>query len=94
VTIGVSNIQAGSGEGLGYAYSIHMGVSQQVYLANNPAVLIDSITWEGVWLGIASRGNLESKCSESLSRRLEEFVAVYQASLADDDPTSRASARR
>ena len=95
VTIGVSHIQAGKGEGLGYAYSIHLGVSQQVNLADNPAVLIDALTWEGVWLGIASRGNLQLKCAQGLSRRLDEFVAVYQAGLADEDPpTSRASVRR
>src|SRR5438270_12812638 len=35
VTVGVSDIRAGNGQGLGYAYSIHVSVSQQVYLAHN-----------------------------------------------------------
>jgi len=95
VTIGVSDIRAGNGEGLGYAYSIHLGVSQQVYLANNPSVLTDAVTWEGVWLGIASRGDLEARCAQTLARRLDEFVAVYQAGIAEEEQaTSRASARR
>jgi hypothetical protein len=95
VTIGVSDIRAGNGDGLGYAYSIHLGVSQQVYLANNPSVLTDAVTWEGVWLGIAARGDLGLKCTQSLARRLDEFVSVYQAGLAEEEqPASRASARR
>jgi hypothetical protein len=95
LTIGVSDIRAGNGEGLGYAYSVHLGVSQQVYLANSPNVLTDAVTWEGVWLGIASRGDLEVKCTQSISKRLDEFVAVYQAGLAEEEQTtSRASVRR
>src|SRR5438132_7815986 len=31
VAIGVSDIRTDKGEGLGYAYSIHLAVSQQVY---------------------------------------------------------------
>jgi hypothetical protein len=95
VTIGVSDIRAGNGEGLGYAYSIHLGVSQQVYLANSPNVLTDAVTWEGVWLGIASRGDLNNKCAQSIAKRLDEFVEVYQAGLAEEEQTtSRASVRR
>jgi hypothetical protein len=95
VTIGVSDIRAGNGESLGYAYSLHLGVSQQVYLANNPSVLTDAVTWEGLWLGIASRGELETTCAQSLSRRLDEFVAVYQEGVAEEElSAARASARR
>ena len=95
VTIGVSDIRAGNGQSLGYAYSIHLGVSQQVYLAHNPNVMTDAVTWEGIWLGIASRGDLETKCAQSLAKRMDEFVEVYQAGLDDEEPsTSRASARR
>jgi hypothetical protein len=94
VTIGVSDIRAGNGAELGYAYSIHVGVSQQVYLAHNTNVMTDAVTWEGIWLGIAARGDLEARCAQSIARRLDEFVAVYQAGLEEDSPTSRASARR
>jgi len=94
VTIGVSDIRAGSGQGLGYAYSIHLGVSQQVYLAHNPNVLTDAVTWEELSLGIASPTDLEAKCAQSIARRLEQFVAVYESGLAEEDSTSRASARR
>jgi hypothetical protein len=83
VTIGVSDIRGGNGAELGYAYSIHVGVSQQVYLAQNPNVLTDAVTWEGVWLGVAAPRELETKCAQNLARRLDEFVAVYQAGVAE-----------
>src|SRR6266567_8658688 len=44
VTVGVSDIRAGNGQGLGYAYSIHVSVSQQVYLAHNTNVITDAVT--------------------------------------------------
>ena len=94
VTIGVSDIRTGKGEALGYAYSIHVGMSQQVYLANNPSIMTNAVTWEGVWLGIASPGDLGAKCAQSIDKRLNEFVAVYQAGLEDDAAASRATARR
>jgi hypothetical protein len=94
VTIGVSDIRTGNGQGLGYAYSIHLSVSQQVYLAHNTNILTDAVTWEGLWLGVASRSDLGKACSQSIDRRLNDFVEVYQAGLEEDEPASRATARR
>jgi hypothetical protein len=94
VTVGVSDIRAGNGQGLGYAYSIHVSVSQQVYLAHNTNVMIDAVTWEGLWLGVASRGDLGKACAQSIDRRLNDFVAVYQAGLEEEEPASRVTARR
>ena len=85
VTIGVSDIRAGNGQGLGYAYSIHVSLSQQVYLAHNSNILTDAVTWEGLWLGVASRNDLSKACAQSIDRRLNDFVAVYQAGLGDDE---------
>jgi hypothetical protein len=79
VTIGVSDIRSDKGEGLGYAYSVHLAVSQQVYLAHNANILTDAVTWEGLWLGVSSRADLGSACAQSIGRRLNDFVAVYQA---------------
>lgn len=94
VTIGVSDIRTGNGQGLGYAYSIHLSVSQQVYLAHNTNIMTDAVTWEGLWLGIAARAELGKACAQSIDRRLNDFVAVYQAGLDDDSTTSAATARR
>lgn len=94
IVIGVSEIRTAKGEEMGYAYSIHLGVRQQVYLAHNPNVMTDAVTWEGMWLGIASKGDLGSKCAQSLARRVDEFVAVYQAGLEEDRPGAPATARR
>jgi hypothetical protein len=94
VTIGVYDIRAAHSPGLGYAYSIHLGISQQVYLAHNPNVMTNAITWQGMWLGVASPGGLEAQCAQSISKRLDELVAAYQAILAEEEqPDSRASAR-
>ena len=79
VTIGISDIRSDKGEGIGYAYSVHLAVSQQVYLAHNANILTDAVTWEGLWLGISSRADLANACAQSIGRRLNEFIAVYQA---------------
>jgi hypothetical protein len=94
VAVGISDIRAGNGQGLGYAYSIHVSVSQQVYLAHNPNVMTDAVTWEGLWLGIASKADLGKACAQSIDRRLHDFVAVYQAGLEEEEPGPRATARR
>jgi superfamily I DNA and RNA helicase len=94
VTVGVSDIRAGNGQGLGFAYSIHVSVSQQVYLAHNTNVMTDAVTWEGLWLGVASKTDLGKACAQSIDRRLNDFVAVYQAGLEEEDPAARATARR
>jgi hypothetical protein len=81
VLIGISEIRTAAGDCMGFAYSIHLAVKQPVYLANSPNVMTDAVTWEGMWLGIASRDNLESKCAQSIAKRVDEFVAVYQEGL-------------
>ena len=88
VAIGVSDIRNDKGAGLGYAYSVHLSVSQQVYLAHNSNVLTNAVTWEGLWLGVTSRSDLTKACAQSIDRRLNEFVAVYQAGLDEDRPVS------
>ena len=93
VAIGVSDIRNDKGAGLGYAYSVHLSVTQQVYLAHNSNVLTDAVTWEGLWLGVASRADLPKACAQSIDRRLNELVAVYQAGLDDDRPSSAAGLR-
>jgi hypothetical protein len=92
VIIGVTPIKIGKGEDLGVAYSIHFSIRQPVYLAHNSNIMTDAVTWEGMWLGIASRAELNAKCAESISRRINEFVDVYQAGLEDETP--RSSMRR
>ena len=77
VIIGVSTIRTGQGLDLGYAYSINLSVSQQVYLAHNPNRMTDAVTWQTQYLGIASAAELNRKCEQILTRRLDEFVAVY-----------------
>ena len=84
VAIGVSDIRTDKGEGLGYAYSIHLAVSQQVYLAHNSNIMTDAVTWEGLWLGVSSRAELAKACAQSIDRRLNEFVAVYQSSVDEE----------
>lgn len=76
MTIGVSDIRAGNGQRLGYAYSIHLAVSQQVYLAHNPNILTDAVTWERLWLGIAATDELGKLCAQSIGRRLNDVLAV------------------
>ena len=92
VAIGISDIRNDKGAGLGYAYSVHLSVSQQVYLAHNSNLLTNAVTWEGLWLGVTSRTELPKACAQSIDRRLSEFVAVYQAGLDEDRPVSPAAA--
>ena len=94
VAIGVSDIRNDKGAGLGYAYSVHLSVSQQVYLAHNSNILTDAVTWEGLWLGVASRAELEKACERSIERRLNDFVAVYEAGRDDDRIISPAAGLR
>ena len=94
VAIGVSDIRTDKGEGVGYAYSIHLAVSQQVYLAHNSNIMTDAVTWEGLWLGVASRAELAKACAHSIDRRLNEFVAVYQTGVDEERPFSPVSAGR
>jgi hypothetical protein len=94
VVIGVSDIRTDKGAGLGYAYSIHLAVSQQVYLAHNSNIMTDAVTWEGLWLGVSSRAELGKACAQSIDRRLNEFVAVYQAGMDEERPISPAAGLR
>ena len=94
VAIGISDIRNEKGARLGYAYSVHLSVSQQVYLAHNSNLMTDAVTWEGLWLGVTSRAELAKACAQSIDRRLNEFVAVYQAGLDDDRPVSSAAGLR
>jgi hypothetical protein len=94
VAIGVSDIRNEKGAGLGYAYSVHLSVSQQVYLAHNSNIMTDAVTWEGLWLGVTSRAELGKACAQSIERRLNEFVAVYQAGTDDERPISPAVSLR
>ena len=94
VAIGVSDIRNDKGAGLGYAYSVHLSVSQQVYLAHNSNILTDAVTWEGLWLGVSSSAELGKACARSIDRRLTEFVAVYQAGAEEDRPISPAAGLR
>jgi hypothetical protein len=94
VAIGVSDIRNDKGAGLGYAYSVHLSVSQQVYLAHNSNILTDAVTWEGLWLGVASPADLPKACAQSIDRRLNEFVEVYQAGLDEQQPVSPAAGLR
>jgi hypothetical protein len=77
VIIGLSTIRTDKGAGLGYAYSVNLSVSQQVYLAHNPNRLTDAVTWQMQSLGTSSAAELSHKCEQILDRRLDEFVSVY-----------------
>lgn len=77
VVIGVSTIRTDSGGRLGYAYSIHLGLTQQVYLAHNPNQMTDAVTWETMAMGTASATELRQRCEQIVERRMDEFVEVY-----------------
>lgn len=83
VIIGVSAIRTENGVDLGYAYTINLSVSQQVYLAHNPNRLTDAVTWQTQSMGTASAAELRQKCEQILTRRLEEFVSVYVEGVDD-----------
>ena len=77
VVIGVSMIRSDQGANLGYAYSIHVGLTQPVYLAHNPNRLTEAVTWQAMTLGTASAGELVARCERIVTRQMDEFVSVY-----------------
>jgi phosphate-selective porin len=79
VVMSVSIIRTDSGANVGYAYSIHLDLTQQVYLAHNPNLLTEAVTWQTMSLGTASSAELSRKCEQVIARRVEEFVGVYLA---------------
>jgi hypothetical protein len=80
IAIGVSMIRSGAGADLGFAYSIHVGLLQQVYLAHNPNRLTEAVTWERMSLGTSSAKELGVRCARTISREMDEFVSIYLAS--------------
>jgi hypothetical protein len=83
VIIGVSMIRTSQGARLGYAYSIHFNLTQQVYLAHNPTQLTDAVTWQSMALGTASEAELRRKCEQIIARRMDEFVSAYLEAAED-----------
>jgi hypothetical protein len=77
VVIGLSMIRSGEGMNLGFAYSIHLGLMQQVYLAHNPNRLTQAVTWETMSLGTSSADELAVRCERIIAWKMDEFVSVY-----------------
>jgi hypothetical protein len=78
VVVAVSVITNGRGAALGYAYSVHVSLNQQVYLARNPNVMTQAVTWETMSMRTSSVEELRPACGEDIARRVEEFLAVYR----------------
>ena len=79
VIIGVSLIRSRE-RLMGFAYSIHLGLTQQVYLAHNPNRLTQAVTWQTMSLGTSSADELAADCERVIAREINEFVSVYRAS--------------
>ena len=77
VVISVSLIRSAGGENLGFAYSVHLSLIQQVYLAHNPQQLTEAATWQTMSLGTSAENELEGRCRRVIGREMDEFVAVY-----------------
>ena len=77
IVIGLSAIRSDQGVGMGFAYSVHLGLTQQVYLAHNPNRMTEAVTWQTMALGIASDRELGSRCERVIGREMDEFVSVY-----------------
>ncbi len=78
VVIGLTMIRSDQGTGMGFAYSVHLGLTQQVYLAHNPNQLTEAMTWQTMALGTTSEKELSARCQRAVDREIDEFVSVYR----------------
>ena len=77
IVIGLSTIRSDRGAGMGFAYSVHLDLTQQVYLAHNPNRLTEAVTWQAMSLGTAPAAELSARCESVVARKTDELIAVY-----------------
>ena len=79
VTVGVFEIPGDAGTQPHYAYSVHVAFNQQVYLARNPNIITEAVTWQTMSMRVASADRLQATCAADIARRVDEFLNVYKS---------------
>jgi hypothetical protein len=79
VTVGVCEVPTDPGAQPHYAYSVHVALNQQVYLARNPNIITEAVTWQTMSMRVASADRLQATCAADIARRVDEFLQVYRS---------------